>query len=312
MLPYHAAADRASERARGANAIGTTGRGIGPAYADKVARSGITVADLAHREVLIDKVRMNLASREALLLGETLASESEIVDSILESAQRLASHVVDGVAYLHQKLESDKRVLIEGAQGSLLDVGYGTYPFVTGSHTIAGGACTGLGIGPTAIGRVIGVVKAYCTRVGGGPFPSELLDATGDQLRAAGGEFGTVTGRPRRCGWFDSLAGRYAVRLNGLTDLVVTKLDVLSGFERLAIVTGYRLGGKSVDFGAAGAPGLEVEVEWHEGWSEPIGDVRTIADLPSAARRYVARIEELLSTPVELVSVGRERTQLAR
>ncbi len=312
VLPYHAAADRANERARGANAIGTTGRGIGPAYADKVARTGITFADFAQPTVLADKVRMNRSARETLLEGETLPSEEEIVASIREAAARLSSHVVDGVAYLHGKLENDKRVLIEGAQGALLDVGYGTYPYVTGSHTIAGGACTGLGIGPTAIGRVIGVVKAYCTRVGGGPFPSELLDATGEALRAAGGEFGTVTGRPRRCGWFDAQAGRYAVRLNGLTSLVVTKLDVLSGFERLGIVTGYRLGASAVDFGAAGSPGLEVELEWLEGWSEPLGDVRSIGALPPAARRYVARIEELLSTPVELVSVGRERTQLAR
>lgn len=312
VLAYHAAADRASERARGSGAIGTTGRGIGPAYLDKVARSGITFADLAQREVLNERVRVNLAARETLLAGETLPSEAEIVAELLAAAERLASHVVDGVDYLHQKLESDKRVLIEGAQGSLLDVGYGTYPYVTGSHTIAGGACIGLGIGPTAVGRVIGVVKAYCTRVGGGPFPSELLDSTGEALRSAGGEFGTVTGRPRRCGWFDAVAGRYAVRLNGLTSLVITKLDVLSGFERLGIVTGYRLNRRSVGFWAAGSPGLEVEVEWFEGWAEPIGDVRTIAGLPEAARRYVARIEELLSTPVELVSLGRERTQLAR
>ncbi len=311
VFAYHGAADRANERARGSAAIGTTGRGIGPAYVDKVARSGITFADLRRPEALADKIRANL-SRIASVDGEALPGEADLVAQTLDSAARLAPHVVDGVAYIHEKLERDKRVLIEGAQGSLLDVGYGTYPYVTSSHTIAGGACTGLGIGPTAIGRVVGVVKAYCTRVGAGPFPSELHDATGDRLRAAGGEFGTVTGRPRRCGWFDAIAGRYAVRLNGLTALAVTKLDVLSGFERIGIVTEYRVKGKAVGFADAGASDLDVIVEEMDGWAQPISDVRSIRDLPKAARRYIARVEELLSVPVELASVGRERSQLAR
>ncbi len=287
MLPRHVAADRAAEDARGAGAIGTTGRGIGPAYVDKVARTG-------------------------LLFG-TYAREGRD-----ETARRLASHVVDGVAYIHEKLAAGKRVLIEGAQGSLLDVGYGTYPYVTSSHTIAGGACIGLGIGPTSIGRVTGVVKAYCTRVGGGPFPSELLDERGERLRRQGGEFGTVTGRPRRCGWFDAVAGRYAVAINGLTGAAMTKLDVLTGFETIGIVTGYRRDGKSVGFSAIGEPGKGTEsdatfgldVEEVSGWSEPLHDCRRIEDLPPAARRYVARVEELLDTPIEMVSVGRERTQL--
>ncbi len=310
VLPYHAAADRANERARGAAAIGTTGRGIGPAYVDKVARTGITFGEFARREVLAEKIRQNLLHRAALLEGENLASEADMVGATLDAAERLSPYVVDGVAYIHEQFERDKRVLIEGAQGSLLDVGYGTYPYVTSSHTIAGGACIGLGIGPTAIGRVIGVVKAYCTRVGGGPFPSELLDERGERLRQAGGEFGTVTGRPRRCGWFDAVAGRYAVKLNGLSGLAITKLDVLTGFERIGIVTGYRLHGDPAGFSAAGAPDLEVVVEEVEGWDEPIGDVRTMDALPKAAQRYVARIEEALATPVELVSVGRERSEL--
>jgi adenylosuccinate synthase len=311
VFPYHSAADRASEKARGSSAIGTTGRGIGPAYVDKVARSGIMFADLRRPEALADKIRANL-NRVASLDGEALPGEADLVAQTLDASLRLAPHVVDGVAYIHEKLERDKRVLIEGAQGSLLDVGYGTYPYVTSSHTIAGGACTGLGVGPTAIGRVVGVVKAYCTRVGAGPFPSELHDATGERLRAAGGEFGTVTGRPRRCGWFDGLAGRYAVRLNGLSAVAVTKLDVLSGFERIGIVTEYRLKGKPAGFADAGAPDLEVVVEEMDGWTEPISEIRSIRNLPQAARRYIARIEELLSVPVELVSVGRERSQLAR
>jgi len=312
VLPYHAAQDRTNERARGAGAIGTTGRGIGPAYVDKAARNGITFGEFARRESLAERIRVNLLHRAASLEGENLPSESDLVASTLDAAERLAPHVVDGVAYIHEKLESDKRVLIEGAQGSLLDVGYGTYPYVTSSHTIAGGACVGLGIGPTAVGRVVGVVKAYCTRVGAGPFPSELLDALGERLRAAGGEFGTVTGRPRRCGWFDAVAGRYAVRLNGLDALALTKLDVLCGFERIGIVTGYRLRGQAVDFSAAGAPGLEVVVEEFEGWEQPLGAARSVAALPQAARRYIARVEEILARPVELVSVGRERNELVR
>ena len=312
VFPYHSAQDRANERARGASAIGTTGRGIGPAYVDKVARAGITFGDLARTETLAEKVRVNLAHRASSLNGESLPSEADLVAQTVEAAERLASHVVDGVSYIHERLEGGRRVLIEGAQGSLLDVGYGTYPYVTSSHTIAGGACIGLGVGPTAIGRVIGVVKAYCTRVGAGPFPSELHDEVGERLRRQGGEFGTVTGRPRRCGWFDAVAGRYAVRLNGLTSVTITKLDVLSGFERIGIVTGYRLRGESVGFSAAGAHGLEVLVEEMDGWSEDISGVRRISDLPAAARRYVARVEELLHVPVDLVSVGRERSQLAR
>ena len=312
VLPYHAAQDRASERARGAGAIGTTGRGIGPAYVDKAARSGITFGEFARRESLAEKIRLNLLHRAALLEGENVPSEADLVGATLDAAERLAPHIVDGVAYIHEKFERDKRVLIEGAQGSLLDVGYGTYPYVTSSHTIAGGACIGLGIGPGAIDRVIGVVKAYCTRVGAGPFPSELPDERGERLRQAGGEFGTVTGRPRRCGWFDAVAGRYAVRLNGLQALALTKLDVLCGFERVGIVTGYRLRGQAAEFSAAGSPDLEVVVEELDGWSEPIGHIRAKAALPQAARRYIARIEEVLATPVELISVGRERNELAR
>jgi adenylosuccinate synthase len=312
VLPYHAVLDRAGERARGAAALGTTGRGIGPAYADKVARSGITVADLREPGRLRALIRTN-RERAATVAGVSeLPSSDEIASEALEAARRLAPHIVDGVAYLHEHLESDKRVLIEGAQGSLLDVGYGTYPYVTSSHTIAGGACIGLGMGPTSVGRVIGVVKAYCTRVGAGPFPSELLDERGQRLREAGGEFGTVTGRPRRCGWFDAVAGRYAVRLNGLSALAITKLDVLSGLERIGIVTGYRRDGQEAGFGSAGSPELETVVEEMDGWAESIGHVRRRAGLPKAAQRYVARIEELLSCPVELVSVGRERHELAR
>ncbi len=297
VFGYHAEADKAGEQARGAQAIGTTGRGIGPAYVDKAARSGITFGDLLRKEMLADKLRFKGAE--------------ELIAPTLEAAARIAAHIVDGVEYLHDAMEGGKRVLIEGAQGSLLDVGYGTYPYVTSSHTIAGGACTGLGVGPTAIGRVAGVVKAYCTRVGGGPFPSELHDETGERLRKAGAEFGVVTGRPRRCGWFDAVAARYAARLNGLTSAVLTKLDVLTGFERIGIVTAYRIHGKPVTFASAGQPGLETEVDYMEGWTDGISGVRRIGDLPVAARAYVRRLEAILAVPIECVSVGAERSELA-
>lgn len=276
VFPHHVERDKSGEAAR-TSAIGTTGRGIGPAYVDRVARTGLRFADLRDDPTM----------------------------------ERLRPHIVDGFEYMQERLAQNKRVLLEGAQGTLLDVGYGTYPYVTSSHTIAGGACTGLGIGPGAIRRVIGVLKAYCTRVGGGPFPSELHDERGERLRRQGGEFGTVTGRPRRCGWLDAVAASYAVRLNGLTSAVITKLDVLSGLERIGIVTGYRLGGRAAHFGDAGAPGLEVEIEELPGWDEPIDACRRIADLPGAARRYVDRVRELLGVPIELVSVGRERSQMA-
>jgi len=298
VLDYHVRADRSQEEARGAAALGTTGRGIGPAYVDKVSRAGITMA----------------AVRSPSQLERTLESrlQPEAVEATLTALRRLTPHVVDGVSYIHERLASGKRVLIEGAQGSLLDVGYGTYPFVTSSHTIAGGACTGLGIGPTAIGRVIGVVKAYCTRVGAGPFPSELLDERGERLRVAGGEFGTVTGRPRRCGWFDAVAGRYAVMLNGLTEAAITKLDVLTGMERIGIVTEYRREGRTVGFGDAGLDGLELRIDEMPGWERPIGDCRRPSDLPAEARAYVERLAALLEVPVTHVSVGRERSQLVR
>jgi adenylosuccinate synthase len=301
VLPHHVTRDAAAERERGSGAIGTTGRGIGPAYVDRVARSGIRFADIS-----------NATLRQAQ--GDKGQSFDGAQDDkgVLDAARRLAPHVVDGVEYIHERLGGGKRILLEGAQGALLDVGYGTYPYVTSSHTIAGGACTGLGIGPGTIGRVIGVFKAYCTRVGAGPLPSELHDERGEQLRRQGGEFGTVTGRPRRCGWFDAVAARYAVALNGLTNAIVTKLDVLTGFERVGLVTSYRVGGRSVGFSDAGEPDLQIGVEELPGWSEPIADCRRIADLPATARAYLQRLQEVLNVPIEMVSVGRERSQLAR
>jgi adenylosuccinate synthase len=311
VFPYHALLDQAAERARGGAAIGTTGRGIGPAYTDRAARLGITFGDLLRPAQLADRVRLALASKSALLGGD-LPPETEIVAQALAAAERVKPHIVDGVAFIHDALERGESILAEGAQGTLLDVTYGSYPFVTSSHTIAGGACTGLGIGPGAVRSVTGIVKAYCTRVGAGPFPSELDDATGERLRAQGREFGVVTGRPRRCGWFDAVAARYAIRLNGLDRLVVTKLDVLSGFDRIGIVTAYRhADGSLAGVDAMGEPGLTVDVEYHDGWQDDIRGIRSVKNLPFAARSYIASMTNVCGVPIALVSVGPERSAFA-
>ena len=313
VFPYHAALDRASEKQRGGGAIGTTGRGIGPAYIDRVGRVGITFADLAKPEALASKIRQVLMMRAPLFAGaEDVPREEDLVGEALALAKRIAPHVVDQVTWLHEAMERGERILAEGAQGTMLDVTFGTYPYVTSSNTVAGGACTGLGIGPTSVGRVLGIAKAYCTRVGGGPFPSELLDERGERLRDVGREFGVNTGRPRRCGWFDAVAGRYAARVNGLDSLAITKLDILSGFDTIGLVTGYRRAdGTPCGVEAIGDPGLRVEVEEHPGWSEDIRDVRRIADLPAAARAFVARLAQVMGVPVVAVSVGPERSALA-
>ncbi|MBV8750243.1 MAG: adenylosuccinate synthase [Candidatus Eremiobacteraeota bacterium] len=313
VLPYHATLDRLAEKARGSAAIGTTGRGVGPAYVDRVARNGITFGDLAKPEAVADKVRQALLARASLFAGaDDVPREEDVVGETLALAKRIVPHVVDGVAWLQAALARGERVLAEGAQGTMLDVTFGTYPYVTSSHTVAGGACTGLGIGPTAVGRVLGVAKAYCTRVGGGPFPSELLDETGEQLRERGREFGVTTGRPRRCGWYDAVAARYAAQLNGLDGLFITKLDVLSGFEQVGIVTGYRRAdGSPTGIEAVGEPDLRVEVEHLPGWSDDIRGVRKIVDLPAAARTLLDRIAAVTGVPVLAASVGPERSALA-
>jgi adenylosuccinate synthase len=313
VLPYHAALDKLLEKQRGGGAIGTTGRGIGPAYVDRVGRMGVTFGDLARPEALATKIRNTLLARAPLFAGaDDVPREEDVVGEALALAERIVPHVVDDVALLHGAMRRGERVLAEGAQGTMLDVTFGTYPYVTSSHTVAGGACIGLGIGPTAVGRVLGVAKAYCTRVGGGPFPSELLDERGERLRAQGREFGVTTGRPRRCGWYDAVAARYAAQLNGLTALAITKLDVLSGFETLGIVTGYRRAdGTPCGIEAIGDPDLRVEVEEYPGWSEDLRGVRRIADLPAAARAFLDRLAELTGVPVTAASVGPERSALA-
>jgi len=313
VFPYHALLDRAAERARGGDAIGTTGRGIGPAYTDRAARLGITFGDLLRPAQLAERVRLALLAKAPVFaaIGEVPQAD-EIVAQTLAAAERIAPHVVDGVAFVNDALERGESILAEGAQGTLLDVTYGSYPFVTSSHTIAGGACIGLGIGPGAVRSVTGIVKAYCTRVGAGPFPSELDDAVGERLRAQGREFGVVTGRPRRCGWFDAVAARYAIRLNALDRLIVTKLDVLSGFDRIGVVTGYRRAdGSPAGADAMNEPGLTVETTYFPGWSEDIRGVRSVKNLPFSARSYLEALTSLCGVPVALVSVGPERSAFA-
>jgi adenylosuccinate synthase len=313
VFPYHAVLDRLSERERGASAIGTTGRGIGPAYVDRVGRLGITFGDLAKPETVAQKIRQVLLARAPALRGASdVPREEDVIGETLSLAKSILPHVVDGVDYLQAALASGKRILAEGAQGSMLDVNYGSYPYVTSSSTIAGGACTGLGVGPRTVGNVVGIAKAYCTRVGGGPFPSELTGEMGERLRAAGREFGVVTGRPRRCGWFDAVAARYAAHVNGLSHIILTKLDVLSGFSEVGIVTGYRRAdGSACGVEAMNDAGLTVDVESFPGWTDDIRDVRHVNDLPSNARAYIQELEKLLGVPVVLVSVGPERSAFA-
>jgi adenylosuccinate synthase len=306
ILPYHIELDRAAERARGSGAIGTTGNGIGPAYGDRVARCGIRAGDLRNPAYC----RATIEARAATLAPLGINVDSEGVALWLEAlAPRVLRHVRDTVTMLHDALRSDKHVLVEGAQGSMLDVTFGTYPFVTSSATVAGASGAGLGFGPTAVESVMGVVKAYTTRVGGGPFPTELLDSTGERLRSAGREFGVVTGRARRCGWLDLAMLRYTVQVNGITELALTKLDVLDGFDEIKVGVAYRGNANgSVPFQIAG--GAEPEYRTFAGWSTSTTDARTFDRLPAAARDYVSFIERECGVPITLISVGPERRQI--
>ncbi len=315
ILPYHKAVDQARERARGKGKIGTTGRGIGPAYEDKVARRGIRMADLVDLENFRAALAKNLEETNAYLeamLGEKMLDFEKTFAELEAAAVRLAPLVCDTSEWLHNALRSGRRVLFEGAQGVMLDVDHGTYPFVTSSNTGSGSIATGAGIAPKQVGKVIGITKAYSTRVGSGPFPTELNDAVSEHLREEGGEYGATTGRPRRCGWFDAMVVRKSVRLCGVDALALTKLDVLTGIDRLKICTGYRLDGKALTNLPARAEDLErVEpvFEEVEGWTEDLTGIGSRADLPAAAERYVARLEELVETPVGILSTGPGREQ---
>lgn len=315
ITPAHLELDGVQEKVRGSDSIGTTGRGIGPAYRDKAARSGLLAADMGDPEDLADKVRESLGQANRLLKGYyglTPATFEGAAAAYCSAAQRLAPYLADTTTVIHELLEAGRRVLCEGAQGTLLDLDHGHYPFVTSSSATAGGALTGLGFGPRYVDRVVGVAKAYCTRVGNGPFPTELFDTTGDRLRKAGAEYGTTTGRPRRCGWQDALILRYAARVNGLTELVLTKLDVLSGLDEIKIAVAYELDGQRITSmpldAAAMARALPV-YETLPGWQEDISGARRLEDLPDHARRYVARLADLSGVRISMISVGPEREQ---
>ena len=315
IMPYHKALDEARERWRDAGAIGTTGRGIGPAYVDKFARSGIRVVDLLDRDVLREKLTAAIEEKNTILEsvygGEGLDVD-RIVEEYVEFDRAIDPYVTDTAALLQDALDDGKRVLAEGAQGALLDVDHGTYPYVTSSHPTAGGCCTGLGVPPTAVDRVIGIVKAYSTRVGNGPFPTELLDATGEQLRATGAEFGATTGRPRRCGWLDLVALRYTARLNGFTELAVTKLDVLAGLDELKVCTAYRLDGKTTTRFPTDLRTLERAEPIYEtvpGFEGDLGSARDLDDLPGAARDYLTFVSDRIGVPIQVVSTGPKREE---
>lgn len=315
IMPYHKKLDEVIEESKGASKIGTTKRGIGPAYMDKAARVGIRFIDMLDKDEFAIMLERNLAEKNNLLdkvYGVEGFDKEEIMAEYLGYAERLRKYSADTSVIIHNALKSGKNVLFEGAQGTLLDLDHGTYPYVTSSHPIAGAACIGAGLGPTEITKVLGVVKAYTTRVGEGPFPTELNDEMGAHLRDVGHEFGTTTGRPRRCGWFDAVITRYTVRTSGLTSMAVTKLDVLTGMDTLKICTGYRRGNEIItNFPASLKVLAECEPVYEEmpGWKEDITSAKKIEDLPAAAQNYLKRISELSGAPISILGVGTRRSQ---
>ena len=315
VAPYHQTMDKVTERFLGKRAIGTTGRGIGPTYMDKVGRLGVRVQDILDESILRQKVEGALRQKNELLVkvyNRRHVEVDEIVDYFLSFAERLKPMIVDTTQLLNQALDEGKTLLMEGGQATFLDVDHGTYPFVTSSNPTAGGACVGSGVGPTRISRVIGIQKAYTTRVGAGPLPTELFDKMGEFLRTTGGEFGVNTGRPRRCGWYDAVLARQAVRINGFTDLFITKLDVLTGLEKIPVCVAYEVDGVRFDE----LPMTQTDFhhakpvyEYFDGWSENISDAKSLADLPENARKYVHKLEELSGCRISAIGVGPDRDQ---
>jgi adenylosuccinate synthase len=315
ITPYHRTIDKVSERFLGKRKIGTTGRGIGPAYADKINRVGIRVQDLFDESILRQKVESALNDKNQILVklyNRRAVPADLVVEEYLGYAEKLRPFVADTALILNQALEQGKVVLMEGGQGTLLDVDHGTYPFVTSSNPTSGGACTGSGIGPTKIDRVIGILKAYTTRVGSGPFPTELFDEDGEALRRIGGERGVTTGRDRRCGWFDAPIARYATRINGLTDIFLTKLDVLTGWEEIPVCVAYEIDGKRVEevpYSQSDFHHAKPIYEKLPGWSEDITKAQSFEDLPKNAQAYVKALEELSGTRISAIGVGPGRTE---
>jgi adenylosuccinate synthase len=314
IMPYHRKLDAVMERYLGSQRIGTTKRGIGPAYTDKFSRQGIRVQDLFDPKIFREKLEVALREKNLLLTkayNQLPMQIGTIADEYLEMAEHIKPHVTDTSQLIWKALRDEKNVLFEGAQGTLLDVDHGTYPFVTSSSPTAGGVCAGIGIGPMEIGRVVGVAKAYISRVGSGPFPTELNDETGEQMVEIGGEFGTVTGRRRRCGWLDTVALRYAVRINGISEIAFTKIDVLSTFPAVKVAVGYRFGDATYDEFPRQQRVLyncEPVYEEVEGWNEDISTVRKYADLPAPARNYIEFVEKLVGVPITIISVGPARS----
>ena len=320
VLPTHRALDGASETHRGQQAIGTTKRGIGPTYADKARRVGLRAGQMRASDAFAAAVRTLVEAHNARLTrlyGLDAQPAGPIVAQLHDAARQLAPHLVDGTALIGAALAEGKRILGEGAQGTLLDIGLGTYPFVTSSSPVSGGMLTGLGVGPKAVERVVGVAKAYTTRVGEGPFPTELTGALGERIRQTGHEFGVTTGRPRRCGWLDTVILRYAAQVNGLTEIALSKLDILSGLPTLRIAVAYELDGERTEtfpaeWGAAALARCRPIYEELPAWKEDIGHARRREDLPAAAQAYIARIEELTGVPITFVSVGPEREAMIK
>ncbi|WP_182200324.1 adenylosuccinate synthase [Paraliobacillus salinarum] len=315
ILPYHIKLDLLQEEDKGVNKIGTTKKGIGPAYMDKAARTGIRIADLLDKEVFQEKLEQNLAEKNRLFtkVYETEALKVEdILEEYYEYGQQIAKYVTDTSVVLNDALDQGRRILFEGAQGVMLDIDQGTYPFVTSSNPIAGGVTIGSGVGPSKIDHVVGVSKAYTTRVGDGPFPTELHDEIGDQIREVGREYGTTTGRPRRVGWFDSVVVRHARRVSGITDLSLNSIDVLTGIETLKICVAYKYNGKIMEeFPASLKVLADCEPVYEElpGWTEDITGVKNLSELPVNARHYIERISQLTQIPLSIFSVGPDRTQ---
>ena len=313
ITPYHVTLDKVTERFLGNSKIGTTGRGIGPSYADKTSRLGIRVQDLFDEKILRAKIEGSLLSKNQVLVkvfNRRAVTVDEVVENLMQHAERLKPYVADTSLLLNRALDENKVVLLEGGQGTLLDVDHGTYPFVTSSNPTAGGACAGSGIGPTKITGVVGILKAYTTRVGSGPFPTELLDEDGEKLRTIGGERGVTTGRPRRCGWFDAPIARYATRINGLTDIFLTKLDVLTGWEKIPVCVAYDIDGTRSEE----LPMTQTEFhhakpiyELLPGWTEDISGAQTMDDLPPNARAYIKFLEDVSGAPISAVGVGQDR-----
>ncbi len=316
IMPYHMALDKENEKLRGSKSIGTTGRGIGPAYCDKINRSGIRVADLLQPEFFKEKLKANLFNINFLLENLYKAQVfniDNIYDEYMGYAEKLKEHVADTDIIIDNTIAEGGNILLEGAQGTLLDIDHGTYPYVTSSNATAGGACTGLGIGPTKISKVLGVVKAYTTRVGAGPFPTEIKNSLGDAIREKGGEYGATTGRPRRCGWLDMVILRHSARINGLTGIAITKLDILDGLETIKICTSYKHNGKTYkEFPKELNIFQECEPVYEEtkGWKESTIGIKDFEKLPDAAKAYVKKIENMLGVEAHIISTGQRRDEL--